>query len=358
MILPSRILVIEDDEFCGLALKSLLMLHGYVVCLSDNGATGVQKAFEFMPDLILCDIRMNPVDGYQVYNILKESAIVDHIPFIFISGNSELPDIRFGMDLGVDDYITKPFDTSGLIQTVENRLIKYRKLKDWGRNVINRVFDMTPDGLFLFDGYTVFEANDTLIGWLGLRDVHLTTCSIEDFLVPASYQKIKNQIMRCKTRMLNSFSETVTLAARGGEKREVLLHVTSYEKYSGYSLLAGLVIFNSNKSVENKNFLSNIFSALKKENIAVSESLRENLVNIVKGQGINLVTQESGFLSKRESQVLCLSMEGLSIKMIADQLSISDRTVENHRAKLMEKTNSNSIIEVITFALRNNLISI
>ena len=68
--------------------------------------------------------------------------------------------------------------------------------------------------------------------------------------------------------------------------------------------------------------------------------------------------QKNKFFSKRENQVLCLSMEGLPTKIIADKLSISDRTVEKHRSRLMEKTNSNNMIEVIIFSLRNNLMEI
>jgi len=97
---------------------------------------------------------------------------------------------------------------------------------------------------------------------------------------------------------------------------------------------------------------------LKSENIVVTESLSKKMADIFKKHNVSLKTQHNDFFTDRENQVLSLSMEGLPIKVIADKLSISDRTVEKHRAKLMEKTNSKNIIEVIIFALRNHLIHI
>ncbi|HEY5589861.1 MAG TPA: response regulator [Paludibacter sp.] len=358
MILQTKILVIEDDLRLAKTIRNVLTLQNYDVCCADNGAAGIQKAFEFNPDLILCDIKMDPVDGYQVYNVLKESSLIDHTPFIFITGNSDLQDIRFGLDLGADDYFIKPFDNEKLIRTIEKRLEKYKKLKDSGKNEFKALYNLTPNGLFLFDGYAVFDANPALIQMLGMPKASLATSSIEDIIDPVSYLKIKDRMNRCTTGLLNSFCETVTLVPVNDEKVEVVLHVSAYEKYSGYSLLIGLVIQDNKKTRENEVVISDVFNVLKKENIKVTESLGEKLINIFKQQHVKLGPQKNDFFTKRENQVLCLSIEGLPIKTIADHLSISDRTVENHRAKLMQKTNSNNIIEVIAFALRNNMIDI
>jgi len=358
MILQTKILIIEDDLRLAKTIRNVLTLQNYDVCCADNGAAGIQKAFEFNPDLILCDIKMDPVDGYQVYNVLKESSLIDHTPFIFITGNSDLQDIRFGLDLGADDYFIKPFDNEKLIRTIEKRLEKYRRLKDSGKNEFKALYNLTPNGLFLFDGYAIFDANPALIQMLGMPRASLVTSSIEDVLDPCSYLKIKDRMNRCTNGLLDSFCETVTLIPINVEKVEVKLHVSAYEKYSGYSLLIGLVIPDNKKTKENEVVISDVFNVLKKENIRVTESLGEKLINIFKHQHVNIDQQKNDFFTKRENQVLCLSMEGLPIKTIADHLSISDRTVENHRAKLMEKTNSNNIIEVIAFALRNNMIDI
>ena len=357
MTSQTKILVIDDDHRLSRTIRNVLTLQKYDVYCADNGASGIQKAFEYNPDLILCDIKMDPVDGYQVFHVLKESSLVDQTPFIFITGNSDIHDFRFGMDLGADDYFVKPFDNEKLIQTIERKLSKYRKLKDFGRLELIALFNMTPNGLFLFDGHTVFEANPALIQMLGRSKDNLASSSLKDLLLQASYEKIKDKIMRCSNGLLNSFNESVTFISAIGQKVDGTLHLAVYDKTSGCSLMAGLVIVDNKKCNENEVFISEVFKVLKKERIKLTESLEENLVNIFKQQHVSTDQQKSAFFSKRENQVLCLSMEGLPIKMIADKLSISDRTVENHRAKLMEKTNSRNIIEVIAFALKNNLLA-
>jgi DNA-binding response OmpR family regulator len=112
MDFQTKILVIEDDPRFAKTIKNVLSQHGYDVYCTNNGATGIQKAFEYNPDLILCDIKMDPIDGYQVYNVLKESSLIDRIPFMFLTGHSELEEIRFGLDLGVDDYFVNHSTTT------------------------------------------------------------------------------------------------------------------------------------------------------------------------------------------------------------------------------------------------------
>jgi DNA-binding NarL/FixJ family response regulator len=354
----NKILVIEDDQKLGKTIKNLLAIQGYDVCYTDNGAIGIQKAFEYNPDLILCDIKMNPIDGYQVYQVLKESSMIDQVPFIFITGSSDLKSIRFGLDLGADDYFVKPFDNTTLVHAIEKRLTKYRKLKEIGKREFRALFNLIPNSCFLFDGNTIFEANQTLIKLLGIQQDELTTYTFKDFFDSTSFRKLNELIIRCENGLLHSFSESVTVKPLTGTRLDGILHVAVYEKYPGYSLMVGLISLNEDKNDKNEVLISDVLNVLKKENIIITDSLGEKLTDVFKQHRVNYEKQESGFFSQRENQVLCLSMEGLPTKIIADKLSISDRTVEKHRAKLMEKTNSNNMIEVIIFALRNNLLKI
>lgn len=358
MKLQNKILVVEDDHRLAKTIGNVLALEEYDVCVANNGALGIQKAFEYNPDLILCDIKMDPIDGYQVYNVLRESSLIDQVPFIFITGSSELQDIRFGMDLGADDYFVKPFNNEDLVRAVEKRLNKFKKLKEIGRREFKALFKLSPNGIFLFNGDVIFDVNPALIQLLGLDPESFTTESIENILDTKSFQLIQDKIKRCSKGILKSFHENVFMVAKNGNKLEVTLYVSVYEKFSGYSLMIGFVTLKSEKNSENEVFVSDVLKILKKENVVVTDSLGDKLTDIFKRHNINMKTQSNEFFSSRENQVLCLSMEGLPIKMIADKLAISDRTVEKHRTRLMEKTGSSNIIEVIVFALRNNLIEI
>lgn len=356
--MQTNILLIDDDQRLGRTIENVLKSNGYGVCFANNGALGIQKAFEYNPDLILCDINMDPIDGYQVYNVLKESSLIDRIPFMFITGNSDLQDIRFGLNLGVDDYFVKPFDNSNLINSIEKRLLKYRRLKEIGKQEFKTLFKLSPYGIFLFDGNMILEANPALIKILEIDSTKLTSYSIREILDTTSFQKIELRIHKCTNGLLNSFSENVILTSKNGQKKQVFLSVSVYEKYSNHTLMMGLVIQNpSSNETGAYVYVSEILKILKKENIVVTDAMGKKLTDIFKIQAVKIKKQASIF-SDRENQVLHLSMEGLPIKTIADQLSISDRTVEKHRSSMMGKTNSNNMIEVIVYALRNNLIDI
>jgi len=360
MCYQTKILVIDDDQRLGKTIKNVLSTEGYDVCYANGGALGIQKAFEFMPDLVLCDIRMDTIDGYQVLNVLKESSLIDHVPFIFLTGSSELEDIRFGMDLGADDYFVKPFNNEDLIRSIETRLIKFKKLKEEGKHEFMALFNISPNGIFLFNSSSIINANPALLKILELSKEEILKLKIEDIFETNVSPGIKEKIQRCLNGITENFNEQATLISKSGIKTEVTLFISVYEKYSGSSLMIGLIpLYNDHsKNIVKDQMAVEVLKLLKRENIAITHSFGEKLTEVFKLHNGNIHSQNSNFFSKRENEVLYLSLEGLPMKMIADKLSISDRTVEKHRAKLMEKTGSNNIIEVIVYALKNNLIEI
>ena len=125
-----KILLIEDDVVLRENTSELLELSNYEVTSAANGKIGVQLAKKMVPDIIVCDIMMPELDGYGVLEALTNNEITQHIPFIFLSAKTERRDVRKGMDLGADDYITKPFNEDELISAIESRLAKAAILKD------------------------------------------------------------------------------------------------------------------------------------------------------------------------------------------------------------------------------------
>lgn len=138
------ILLIEDNADVRENTAEILELASYKVIQAENGKEGVEKAQKLMPDLIICDIMMPVLDGYGVIHLLNKSADTASIPFIFLTAKSERPDFRKGMEMGADDYITKPFDDLELLKAVESRLKKHDILKaEFSKNVdgLNKFFD-------------------------------------------------------------------------------------------------------------------------------------------------------------------------------------------------------------------------
>ncbi len=118
------ILLIEDDTALRENTAELLELSGYQVDTAPNGKIGIEKARQNPPNIIICDIMMPEVDGYGVLEAISSGDTTNHIPFIFLSAKTEHKEIRKGMDMGADDYLTKPFDEEELMSAVESRLAK------------------------------------------------------------------------------------------------------------------------------------------------------------------------------------------------------------------------------------------
>ena len=124
------ILIIEDDTVLRETTAEILELENYKVVTAANGKRGAELGKIIMPDLIICDIMMPELDGYDVLKILSEDEKTKRIPFVFMSAKTEILDIRKGMDLGADDYLTKPVNDQLLISAIESRLAKATLLQE------------------------------------------------------------------------------------------------------------------------------------------------------------------------------------------------------------------------------------
>ena len=137
-----KILVIEDNQEVRENLQEILELSGYTAIIAEDGKEGVEKAMTEKPHLILCDVMMPKLDGFGVLNILSKKSETSSIPFIFLTAKAEKSDFRRGMNLGADDYITKPFFKDELLEVLETRLAKTERLQ--------HKFDRTESGLKAF----------------------------------------------------------------------------------------------------------------------------------------------------------------------------------------------------------------
>ena len=123
------ILLIEDDLAIRENTAELLELAGYAVLTAENGQLGVAQALATKPDLVVCDIMMPVLDGYGVLQIFNQHAQLAGVPFIFLTAKTERFDLRRGMALGADDYLTKPFDKAELLSAIGGRLNRFQHLK-------------------------------------------------------------------------------------------------------------------------------------------------------------------------------------------------------------------------------------
>ncbi|MCB0619255.1 MAG: response regulator [Saprospiraceae bacterium] len=125
-----KILVIEDHQEVRENLEELLELCDYEVVSAADGEAGIALATQERPDLILCDIMMPGIDGYEVLSRLSHQPETAIIPFIFLTARAEKVDIRRGMQMGADDYLTKPFEEEELLKAIRVRLDKNRQMQE------------------------------------------------------------------------------------------------------------------------------------------------------------------------------------------------------------------------------------
>ncbi|HET9503069.1 MAG TPA: response regulator [Hymenobacter sp.] len=123
------LLLIEDHALIRENTAELLELAGYAVLTAENGKLGIEQALATRPDLVICDIMMPVLDGYGVLQIFNQHPQLAGVPFIFLTAKTERADLRRGMALGADDYLTKPFDSSELLSAVAGRLHRFQHLR-------------------------------------------------------------------------------------------------------------------------------------------------------------------------------------------------------------------------------------
>jgi DNA-binding NarL/FixJ family response regulator len=119
-----KILIIEDEPEMRRNLTTILRLEKFYPVPAANGSVGIELAKKEKPDLILCDVMMPELDGYGVIAALRADAGTVTIPFIFLTAKGEKPDIRAGMNLGADDYLTKPVAKNDLLAAIRSRLAR------------------------------------------------------------------------------------------------------------------------------------------------------------------------------------------------------------------------------------------
>ncbi|WP_445632800.1 response regulator [Nostoc sp. DSM 114161] len=126
-----KILVIENEVESRDIFLDSLEIKGFEAIAAENGVVGVQKAQEYLPDLVICDILIPKLDGYGVLRTLRQNPATAIIPFVFLTAEATQAEVRQGMNLGADDYLIKPFTVEEVIRTITARLQKQEILQQW-----------------------------------------------------------------------------------------------------------------------------------------------------------------------------------------------------------------------------------
>ena len=359
MNIQKKILIIDCDQKFGNKIKKYLIQHQYNVCYESDSTSGIKKSFDYHPDLILCDMNMVPIDGCQVFKVLKDSLLLKNIPFIFFKQNASFEDVRQGMNLGADDFLSKPINLHDLLTSIEIQLQKYKSNLNELTHEFNTLFQLSPNGIIVFSENTVLRSNRPFKTLLKI-DNQESKIRIETLFESSSLLKIKSWIQNSYKGINSVFNENISIKDSKGEEVYLNMIISEFANYDDSIQFIG---FFTPVSPVNNHWISDdlaneVCDLLKREKITFIDNLEERISSVLKNRTLSYNNENNSFFTKRENQVLCLSMEGLPIKNIADRLAISSRTVEKYRTKLMEKSNAKNIVEVIIFSLKKGLIKI
>ncbi len=157
-----KILVIEDEAQSRNIFLESLEVEGFDAIGAENGLVGVQLAQKQLPDLVICDIVMPEIDGYGVLTTLRQNAVTAMIPFIFLTSLASKAEVRQGMDLGADDYLTKPSTVEELLGAIAARLEKQAALRQWLAVESQKVQEQPADETATTQPQSLFPTNPQL----------------------------------------------------------------------------------------------------------------------------------------------------------------------------------------------------
>lgn len=318
------ILLIEDDADLKETISEYLTGEGFEVILAENGSQGIQKAIQYRPDVIVCDITMPGITGYEVFNMLRQINTTSVIPFIFLSAKASREDILLGLHLGADDYIPKPFEFGDLVRVVRNRIDNRKKIIDVNDEKFNALLNNSFSGTIVLSGQVIEHTNRQFADMLGYCQEELIGNNLINFVHKDDIRAVADSISKCEQGAIKNFG----IAFKAIHKNNSLVDI--YLKGSN-------VEFKGEKRI-------------------VSSCMSDTLERI-DGETMG---KEKGMvkLSEREIEILTLICQGLSNARIASKLFLSERTVEGHRARLFDKTGTNSAVSLALWAVKNKIIKL
>lgn len=318
-----KILVIEDDATLREDLKDFLNEEGYQITTAADGLSGVNMAISQIPDMILCDITMPGMSGLELFKTIQQLKTTSAIPLIFITAKAEKEDIRAGMQLGADDYITKPFDLNELLHTIKIRLEKQERFQKSYDEKFYALLDNPLLGVFIYSEKKFEYVNNAFAKIFGLEVNDFENMSFADIISNENQEHVLEKIGRGLKGIQEHVQFEFEAFHKDLQKRLFVEVYANIINFKGAPALVGNAVDISQK--ENKKILFNI---------------ADNTDN----------------LTKREIEILKLVCLGRTTTEIAAATFTSPRTIDTHRANLLQKTGSENTTELVLYALRKKII--
>ncbi len=361
-----KILLIEDDEILRESTDEFLQEEGFSVSTANNGLEGIQKALDEFPDIILCDIAMPKFNGYQVYKTLQENSSTSLIPFIFLTAKTEKEDVRRGMQLGADDYITKPFDYDELLTTINVRLEKREKMIEAHRETYSSLLENSISGVFILDDNLKFlYSNPKFQNIFGYAPSETKNISLLQVVHPSYRDPVEEKIRK----ILKGIQAQFSMDLEGLHMNQNIVPLKFFAGRAHFHGQTGIIgqFIETNTAqpppVELQGFpeeeLENAVKyILEKKNMIPRDAGNQIVKAFSKKPSNGRKTELVNKLTRREKEILNYICQGYTNQEIANKLFISQRTVDGHRASVLSKTYTRNTAELVMFAVKNGLVEV
>ena len=359
-----KILVIDDFAPLLEEVVEFLAFEGYQTYSAKDGTEGVQKAMQYNPDLIICDVEMPKMNGFEVFKTLEKIPSTESIPFIFLTARAQVEDFKAGLQLGVDDYITKPLELDNLLMSISKRLKKHDRIKEIHQERFDILLKNPLIGIFIYTEKQFIITNQKVENITSYTKNELNKLKLSELIISDS-ETVISKLNSC----LKNIHSSVQLKLSFLKKNKKAVFIELFAKYieiDSKNAIIGSIVEIDNKNLNKANSSENEPTAEfeKIVNYLVSigkEQVADEIINVMEliSFETNSDTQkvkEKIKLTKREKEILNHICLGMTNNEIAEKLFISNRTVDNHRANLLSKTETKNTAALVAFAFKNRLI--
>jgi PAS domain S-box-containing protein len=360
-----KILIIDDYLPLLEDVSQYLNFEGFKSFCAKNGPEGIQMAIQYFPDIILCDIEMPHMNGYQVYDALSKIPTTSSIPFIFLTAKATIDDFKKGLKLGADDYITKPFKMNDLLKSISIRLKKIEQIKEVHKVKFESLIKTPLVGIFIYI--------DNRFTFTNKKFEDITTYSKKDLnslpisnIITKNQEFIASELSNCLHHIQESVQLDFSILNKEGKPVYIYLfaiHVTidSKDALLGSIIQEQKAMTNSLSDTEsvqhNFNKIITYFKESGKNEIAEQIIEAREFVTFQEDIDIKKAKEEDR-LTNREIAILKLICEGYTNKEIAEKVFLSIKTINNHRTNILFKTGVKNTAMLVKYAVKNKYIEI
>jgi two-component system alkaline phosphatase synthesis response regulator PhoP len=334
---PIKILLLESYSGQDDNLKKLLDNKGYLTESASRIDVVIKKIMSHSVNLVISRNHVDELNGFEIFKILQKYLRNCGVPFFLVLDSSEKEDMIIGLEMGIDNFIFHPYNEISLYCKIENQLKKEEELNIFATRHFSDFFNSSAIAMFFVSGNKVNNYNEAFQKMQNGCSAEMINLPVDNVFNIAANKQNEMNFRRFQNGITNE------------------CHLTNISCNANPGINLDINFFRGpqlNSDIYFAEILPSIITEMMPGNFATQPNFNWSLRDSADDSDNTILCHQTK-LTKRETQIFELSANGMPIKLIADQLNLSERTVEKHRANIMAKANAKNMIEAIA-RLKNN----